>query len=217
MIDGGRHTPHLPVATFDQNHFNPRRGNGFAEADWRITRWKFRLFRQNSNFRRERAISLNDEAEAEAVECAIVRNALDLHPVDARVFELRIGQAVLEQAIVSEKEQAFTITIQPSHRINVLYRNVIFQSLACTGKLAEHVMRFVEEYVAQMSDYIVNRKKCWQTSLCQSAILFCAMANLLSRLSIFLVLFSLAAFAQQGSFTVGTATAAAGQKATGYI
>src|SRR5689334_6313060 len=44
------------------------------------------------------------------------------------------------------------------------------------------------------------------------------MTKFLARL-LLLILFSLAAssFAQQGSFTVGTATAAAGQKATGYI
>src|SRR5437660_1617453 len=49
-----------------------------------------------------------------------------------------------------------------------------------------------------------------------SSAILCAMKNLV-RLAVTLIVFSSLGFSQQGSFTVGTATAAPGQKATGYL
>jgi hypothetical protein len=74
----------------------------------------------------------------------LVRYALDLYPVGARMLEPWIGEPVLEPAIVSEKEQAFAVTVQPSNRINAFYGDVILQRLPCPGKLAEHVIGLVE-------------------------------------------------------------------------
>lgn len=62
--------------------------------------------------------------------------------------EVRIGQGMLQLAIISEQEQAFTIAVQSSCGIDVTERNIPLQSMAFAGKLAEHAEWLKKENVA---------------------------------------------------------------------
>lgn len=63
---------------------------------------------------------------------------------------------MLEPAVIRKKKQPFAVTIQSSHGIDIRDRNVILQSLTCTGKLAQNAIGLIEKDVAQVSDYIVE-------------------------------------------------------------
>lgn len=54
-------------------------------------------------------------------------NAFYLYPIRAWMLKSRIGQPVLEQTIVSEKQQTFTVPVQPAHRINSRYTDVLLE------------------------------------------------------------------------------------------
>lgn len=156
MIYSGRHVAHLAVASFHQNQLKPCGRNGLAESNGRIAWRQNRIFGQQPNLRRSSAIALNREARAEAIKREIIRHALNLCPIGARMLEPGIRKPVLEPAIVGKKEQSFTISIQPPNGIDISDRNVILQSLACAGKLAQNAIRLIEKDVAQVSDYILE-------------------------------------------------------------
>jgi len=76
------------------------------------------------------------------------------------MLEARIGEPVLQSAIVGEQHQAFTVMIQPAARIDIFYGNEIREALSLAGKLAEHSIRLMKKDVAEghSSDYPKKRE-----------------------------------------------------------
>lgn len=63
--------------------------------------------------------------------------------------ELRIGKTMLQRAVIGEQKKALAVTIQPADRIDVGKRNILFQIVPSTRELAQYIVRFVEENVAE--------------------------------------------------------------------
>jgi hypothetical protein len=61
-----------------------------------------------------------------------------------------IYEAGIEQAIIGQKQQALAVLIQPPHRINIWYRNMIFEggARACVCELGENPVGLEEEEIA---------------------------------------------------------------------
>lgn len=72
------------------------------------------------------------------------------------MLEARIGEPVLQSAIVGEQHQALTVMIKPAARIDIFYGNEIRKALSVAGKLAEHSIRLMKQDVAEghPSDYL---------------------------------------------------------------
>jgi len=62
--------------------------------------------------------------------------------------ESRIGEPVLQFAIICEQEQALAIAIEPAGSVDVFHRDVVAQRLALAGKLAQNAERLIEKDVA---------------------------------------------------------------------
>jgi hypothetical protein len=69
------------------------------------------------------------------------------------VRKSRVGEPVLEGAIIGEQKQAFAVAVEPSHRIHVLHRNVLPQGLFWAGELAQDAIWLVEDKIVHISDY----------------------------------------------------------------
>src|SRR5262249_55187386 len=149
MADGGGHAPDLAVAAFDENQFQPRSGNIFAEANGRFARRQIGLFRQQSHLRRARVISLNAYALPKPLKRPLIGNALYLRPIGAGMAKFRIGEPMLEPAIIGQKKQPFTVAVQPPHRIDIFDRDVSLERVGSAGELAQYAVRLVENQVAQ--------------------------------------------------------------------
>lgn len=96
-----------------------------------------------------RGYSLHDHTFPKLAESFLVRQAFHLGPICAGMRKFGIDQPVLEYAVIGEKEQAFTIVIETAHGINIFHVNVITQSLALAGKLRNHAVGFMKEYVME--------------------------------------------------------------------
>ena len=154
------HPPNLAIAAFMQSNFQPGCWDVLAKANWRVSRRQAGLSRQKFHLRRACSLSLDQDAFSELPQRCFVRSALHLHPICPRVLEARIGEPVLQSAIVGEQHQAFTVMIQPPARIEIFYGNEIRKALSLTGKLAEHSIRLMKKDVAEghPSDYLKKRK-----------------------------------------------------------
>ena len=72
---------------------------------------------------------------------------LNLYPVGFLQFKTRVGNQLLQLAIVGQQHQAFTVPIQPPRWIYVPDINKVFQGLpvGAVGELCQHIKRFVEQ------------------------------------------------------------------------
>lgn len=64
------------------------------------------------------------------------------------MLELRVGNAMLEVAIVGEQEQAFAVMVETSARVDVGDGDVFLESMSCTRELALRTERFIEKDIA---------------------------------------------------------------------
>ena len=78
---------------------------------------------------------------------ARLRAGVDLGEVGLGQLVLRIGDALLEQAVVGEDEQALAVGIEPAGGIHAGHRQALGQGALAglAGELAEHVEGLVEE------------------------------------------------------------------------
>jgi len=65
------------------------------------------------------------------------------------VLELGVGQPVLHCTIIGKKQQSFTVMIKAACRIDIPEWDEIAQSSSFAGKLAQHSIRLIEDYVAK--------------------------------------------------------------------
>jgi len=66
--------------------------------------------------------------------------------------EAWVGEPVFDVSIVGEKEKTFAVEVEPSGRVHVGWERSKIAQGAMTvlrGKLREHPVRLVKEYVAQ--------------------------------------------------------------------
>jgi hypothetical protein len=56
---------------------------------------------------------------------------------------------MLERAVVGQEEQAFTVMVKASDRVNILDRHVLAQRLTYPGELADHAVGLVEKNVSK--------------------------------------------------------------------
>src|SRR3569623_1308334 len=79
---------------------------------------------------------------------AIIRHALHLHPIGLFQFMARIADAVLQTTVICEHHETFAVAVESTGRIHARHCNEIGEGGAAgaVGELAEHVVRFVEQY-----------------------------------------------------------------------
>jgi hypothetical protein len=147
MADRRRHAPHLAIAALGHDDLDPARRNGLAHAYRRIARPQRRL-RNASRLGRARESVAQPQAAAQGGERGIRRDALDLHPIGLRQLKARIGESLLEPAVVGEQHQSFAVAIEPPGRIHAAQRNVIGErgAPARIRELRQNVVRLVERY-----------------------------------------------------------------------
>ena len=95
MADGGGHASHLPVLSFDQLQANPTGRHGFAEADWRITRWNVRLRFQGPGAAWQGRAALDDQSCSQPGQRFGCRLSFDLRPVFTFVGVSRVQQPLV--------------------------------------------------------------------------------------------------------------------------
>src|SRR3989344_3598830 len=143
---GRGHVPHLTVAAFRDHDFKPRRRDGLAEPDRRITRPEYRLG-DAPCLGRLSSLAIEDHAAAQSFQRFFIRFAFHLGPILLGQLETRIGQALLQLAVVGEQQQSFAVPVEPPGRIDARHLYIGGQGFASVGvgELGQHAIGFVEE------------------------------------------------------------------------
>ncbi len=142
MADRGRHAADLAIASFADRHPQPGGRHVFAKPDGNGPIRDIDLVGQPVNLRGTGAAVVQANALAQAFECIMVGDALDLNEIGLGVLEARISQVVRQQSVVCEKEQALAITIEPAGRIDSLDGDEVFErrSTGGVGELTQDVI-----------------------------------------------------------------------------
>jgi hypothetical protein len=146
MTDSRSHTAYLPVTTFGNAELKPLGGDGLAFAyrwmpipdSWRLH--KFCLRGQGGTI-------FELDALTQLLQGLLIRPMLNLNPVGFLQFETRVGNQLLQLAIVSQQNQTFTVPVQPPSRIHVLNIDIVFQGLpaGAVSELCQHIERFIKQ------------------------------------------------------------------------
>ncbi len=91
------------------------------------------------------AVALDIDAFREMPHHAFAWHSFNLRPIGTGMAIPGIGEAVLKPSIIRQQEEAFTILVQPTHRINIPYGDIIPQRAVLARKLAHHTKRLIEE------------------------------------------------------------------------
>jgi hypothetical protein len=119
-----------------------------------MTRWERGFCGELSDRSRSRAIILDDNTVPQLLQSCLVRDALHLYPVGARVLKLPVSQPVLHAPVVRQQQQSLTIAIKASHWIHGRHGNVVFESpsFGASGipisELTQDVVGFVKQKVS---------------------------------------------------------------------
>src|SRR5690606_41754947 len=75
------------------------------------------------------------------------RQTLHLHEVLLLLLETRMGDTVLQPAVVGEQQQPLAVVVQPPGRIHVGYVDAVLQRelVALRAELGQHPEGFIEE------------------------------------------------------------------------
>ena len=119
---GRGHAPYLAVAAFADNDFDPGGRNIFAEADGRVARPQDGLG-QHARLGRARALAVQYDSTAQFPQRRIVRHAFYLHPVGLGQLVQRVGDALLQPAVIGEQQQALAVVVESSGRVHARYGN----------------------------------------------------------------------------------------------
>ena len=103
MPDCGGHAPDLSVAAFDNGQFDPAIWYRFSKPDWRVARPEISWLVHPSHLCRSGATIIQVYAGAEGLQCLVIRNTLDLGPVDFGHLGFRIGNAGLQLAVIGQE------------------------------------------------------------------------------------------------------------------
>jgi len=87
-----------------------------------------------------------------------INGAFYLYPVGARMGKARVGDLVLQFAVVGEQHQTFAIVIEPARRIDIWDGDVIGEGflIAIAAELARHLERFIEEQAAPLKNFSIS-------------------------------------------------------------
>ena len=74
------------------------------------------------------------------VEILFVGNAFDLYPVAFLLAVFRIGDALLQSAVVGQHQQTLAVVVEPSGAVHAGYIDVVGQRglVAAGGELGQH-------------------------------------------------------------------------------
>ena len=132
MTNGGGHAANLAIAAFAQRDREPRSWDCASFANRRDAR---------PNSGRMESFDLGGSGHAVAQHHAapqllqrrIRRNMLHLHPIKFGQFVLRIANAVLQRARISQHQQAFAVVIEPSSRVDIRHVKIFRQRWSPIG------------------------------------------------------------------------------------
>lgn len=144
------HFSYLSVSAFPHSDLDPGRWNRFPESDGNRPGWKLRRFFEQAHRCSFRTTPFENYAGAKFRQSLRRRNSLNLNKIRAFMTEPRLKKLMLERAIICEKQEPFTVAVQPPDRIYVLgKRSKRTQSLPAgtVGELAEYAIRLVEDNV----------------------------------------------------------------------
>src|SRR5262249_5807226 len=112
------HVAYLAIASFRQYDLDPSGGNILAKTNRWISGRKRRFLVQQRDLRGTCTVILNLKSRSELAQRDCVGDTLYWHAIGSLMSESRIGEAMWQLTIIGENQQAFTIAIQPSRRIN---------------------------------------------------------------------------------------------------
>ncbi len=95
------HAPDLAVAALGEHDFDPGGGHRLAKTDRRRARPQFGLD-DAAHLRRTGAPAIEHDTAPQVFEFGLIRLALDLRPVGLGKLVARVGEAVLQRAVVGE-------------------------------------------------------------------------------------------------------------------
>src|SRR3569833_2751947 len=141
------HAPHLAGAPLAQGDLEPRRRDAGALTNGRDARPQRGLGNGPRAGGSRRSI-IEHDAVLQLRQRAIIRHALHLHPIGLFQFMARIADAVLQTTVICEHHETFAVAVESTGRIHARHCNEIGEGGAAgaVGELAEHVVRFVEQY-----------------------------------------------------------------------
>ena len=146
MTNGGRHAADLPVAAFRERDLQPRGRHVAPKTYGRLARPEpVRLVDSPRSGRRRDAV-LELHTAAQESERRGVRYALDLGEIGLLRPATRIGDPLLQRAVVGQEQQTLAVVVEPTCGIDVLRRHEIGECAPALsgGELAEHVEGLVE-------------------------------------------------------------------------
>src|SRR5688500_10480999 len=111
MADRRGHAADLAVAAFSERYLEPRGGNVAPRADRRLAGPQpIGLLDEPRACRRGHAVA-QLYAAAQPSQRFLVRHALDLGEVGLLHLVTRVGDALVERAVVGEEQQAFAVVV----------------------------------------------------------------------------------------------------------
>ena len=64
---------------------------------------------------------MNGDSQLELLKLAVFGATLDLNPILTPVPKARIGEALLQQPVISEQQQSFAVGIKAASSVNIRY------------------------------------------------------------------------------------------------
>jgi hypothetical protein len=120
MSHGGSHFSHLSVATFSQGDFDPGGRNGLPKSDRNGAGWEEGFVFEQPYFGGLCSNPPDDDSVSEMVDRNGVRNVFDLDEVGSGMVKPRVCKPVFDVIVVSQKEQPFAVSVEPSNRIHIV-------------------------------------------------------------------------------------------------
>jgi len=146
MTHGRGHAPHLAVAALGDNEFDPGGRDVAAHANGWIAWPQFRLG-DAAHFSRARTAIVEWHAAAQSIQGRVCWFTLNLHPIRFRQLVFRVGDALLQFAVVGQQKQTFAVVVEPPGCAHLRLRNEFCERAPAflVGELTQDIERLVEQ------------------------------------------------------------------------
>ena len=147
MAYGCGHAPNLPIHTFRQSDLQPAIRYGLSDANRGIPRPESPRLADPNDTGSARATPPNHHASTESAQGRVIRNPLNLHPIDLSLSRTWLAEPSLQPSIICEHHQAFAVHVQPTGRIDIWLLHKVCQRRAtrCIRELTQNTKRLVDE------------------------------------------------------------------------
>ncbi len=168
---GGGHAPYLTVAALGDGQGQPAGGDAGPVAYRWLPGPEVGLGHLAGLGRGGQAV-LELQALPEPLEGHLADFPFHLHPVGLGHFLLRVGDAVLDFTVIGEQQQALTVLVEPTGRVETGHIQVIREgpvTLPNRRELTQDIKRFIKNnklrhigkgYTFQQGDYFKGRQPC---------------------------------------------------------